>query len=51
MNQINIRHKGLTKKITAAKSIPSEELHKLITQCFCIRERVVGGTDRAGKFF
>jgi hypothetical protein len=51
MHQIQLRFKGQNQKITAAKSLSSHELQKLIATSFNINEKVIGVTDRAGKFF
>lgn len=50
MHQIHLRFKGQNQKITAAKSLSSHELQKLIAASFNINEKVIGVTDRAGKF-
>lgn len=36
MYQIQLKFKGQSKKITVAKSLPTNELQKLIAQCFGI---------------
>lgn len=51
MYQIQLKFKGQVKKITIAKSLASNELGRLIAQCFNLTEQVVGITDRAGKFY
>ena len=51
MYQIQLKFKGESQKITTAKAPPPSELHKLITQCFSLQERVLGVTDKKGKFY
>lgn len=51
MYQIQLKFKGQTKKITVQKAVPPSELSKMIAQTFNLTERVVGVTDRAGKFY
>lgn len=51
MYQIQLKFKGQTKKITVQKAVPPQELSKMIAQTFNLTERVVGVTDRAGKFY
>lgn len=50
MYQIQLKFKGQNKKITVAKSLQTSELQRLIAQCFCINERVVGVTNKSGCF-
>ena len=50
MYQIQLKFKGQNKKITVAKSLQTSELQKLIAQCFCINERVIGVTNKSGCF-
>jgi hypothetical protein len=50
MYQIQLKFKGQNKKITVAKSLQSNELQRLIAQCFSINERVVGVTNHSGRF-
>ena len=51
MYQIQLKFKGQSKKITAAKTPAPSELSKLITRCFGLQERVLGVTDKKGKFY
>ena len=50
MFQIQLKFLGQTKKITVAKSLSTQELSRLISQCFELTERIVGVTDNNGKF-
>lgn len=50
MYQIQVKFKGLNKKITIPTNLSQHELHKMITQCFNLNEKIVGLTDRNGNF-
>ena len=50
MFQIQLKFKGQSKQITVSKSLPTGELEKLIAQCFSIKEKVIGVTNKAGCF-
>lgn len=51
MYQIQLKFKGQNKKITLQRPVPPHELSKLIAQTFNLSERVIGVTDRTGKFY
>lgn len=51
MYQIQLKFKGQNKKINIPKSsLPTNELHKLIAQCFNIQEKIIGVTSKTGNF-
>ena len=51
MYQIQLKFKGQNKKLTVQKSLQPQELGKMIAHSFALNERVVGVTDRPGKFY
>lgn len=51
MYQIQLKFKGQNKKINIPKSsLPTNELHKLIAQCFNIHDKIIGVTNKTGQF-
>lgn len=51
MKQIHLRFKAKSKKITISRPFSAEDLARLISSTFELRERIVGLTDENGKFY
>lgn len=51
MNQIHLKFKSLTKKITVSKTISADDLSKMVSTSFSLKEKLIGVTGKDGKFY
>ena len=51
MNALLLKFNKSLKKITVSKSYSAEDLGHLIAHSFDVRDKVVGLTDKLGKFY